>query len=279
MESNKDKAIKSIGLAERKISENDYVGAKKLVDKAQNLYPKLDGLKQMLMMIDVYISASNKINRKGEADWYGVLGVDHSANDEAIKKQYKKLALLLHPDKNKFTGATEAFKLISEAWCLLSDKAQRFAYDLKRKSEDKKSRMQQEQPTRNETDFSWYKPKHEYEYESESDPETEPDHDFTWNKAQYKRETGFSWSHVKSTSPFWTKCDRCNTYCQFESDSAYLNETLSCPNCRQDFVVTEIELEVIGGRRVIRFNKTRTDTSSSSSGTSASDSATLQKKE
>ncbi|KAJ0247093.1 Uncharacterized protein HA466_0165510 [Hirschfeldia incana] len=275
MESNKDKAIKLIGIAERKISENDYVGAKKFVDKAQNLYPKLDGLKQVSMMIDVYISASDKINRKGEADWYGVLGVDPLANDEAIKKQYKVQALLLHPDKNKFTGATEAFKLISEAWCVLSDKAQRFSYDLKRKSKDISSGMQQKEPKRHKTDFSWKQPKHEYEYESESDPETEPD--FTWKKAQYKRERDFSWRHVKATSTFWTKCDRCNTYCQFESNSAYLNEILSCPNCRQDFVVTEIELEVIGGRRVIRFNKSRTDGSSSS--TSASDSASLQKKE
>ncbi|CDY09330.1 BnaC03g63600D [Brassica napus] len=225
MESNKEK----------KISENDYVGAKKFVNKAENLYPKLDGLKQVSMMIDVYISASDKINRKGEADWYGVLGVDPSVTDEDLKRQYKKLALLLHPDKNKFTGATEAFKLISEGWCLLSDKAQRFSYDLKRKSTD------------------------------------------TQSGAQYKREPDFSWNYVKA-STFWTKCDRCNTYCQFESDSAYLNETLSCPNCRQDFVVTEIELEEIGGRRVIRFNKSRTDTSSSSS-TSAFDSTTLQKKE
>ncbi|CAF1710873.1 hypothetical protein YC2023_042849 [Brassica napus] len=269
MESNKEK----------KISENDYVGAKKFVNKAENLYPKLDGLKQVSMMIDVYISASDKINRKGEADWYGVLGVDPSVTDEDLKRQYKKLALLLHPDKNKFTGATEAFKLISEGWCLLSDKAQRFSYDLKRKSTDTQSGVYQKEPKRHKPDFSGNKPKHEYDYESESDPEaeTETEPGFTWNKAQYKREPDFSWNYVKA-STFWTKCDRCNTYCQFESDSAYLNETLSCPNCRQDFVVTEIELEEIGGRRVIRFNKSRTDTSSSSS-TSAFDSTTLQKKE
>ncbi|CAN6818350.1 hypothetical protein Bca4012_007373 [Brassica carinata] len=279
MESNKDKAIKSIGVAEKKISENDYVGAKKFVNKAENLYPKLDGLKQVSMMIDVYISASDKINTKGEADWYGVLGVDPSVTDEDLKRQYKKLALLLHPDKNKFTGATEAFKLISEGWCLLSDKAQRFSYDLKRKSTDTQSGVYQKEPKRHKPDFSGNKPKHDYDYdyESESDPETEPEPGFTWNKAQYKREPDFSWNYVKA-STFWTKCDRCNTYCQFESDSAYLNETLSCPNCRQDFVVTEIELEEIGGRRVIRFNKSRTDTSSSSS-TSAFDSTTLQKKE
>ncbi|XP_010431643.1 PREDICTED: dnaJ homolog subfamily B member 12-like [Camelina sativa] len=120
MESNKDEARRAIDIAEKKISANDYDGAKKLVNKAQRLYPQLEGLKQVLMTIDVYISASNKTN--GESDWYGVLGVDPLADDEAVKKRYKKLALLLHPDKNRFHGAEGAFKLVSQACNLLSDK-------------------------------------------------------------------------------------------------------------------------------------------------------------
>ncbi|KAL0889142.1 hypothetical protein Bca101_013125 [Brassica carinata] len=54
-------------------------------------------------MIDVYV------NGGGESDWYGILGVDRFADDVALKKHYKKLALLLHPDKNKFSGAEGAF--------------------------------------------------------------------------------------------------------------------------------------------------------------------------
>ncbi|XP_010451359.1 PREDICTED: dnaJ homolog subfamily B member 14-like [Camelina sativa] len=109
MESNEEEAKIAMDTAEKKLSENDYNGAKTFVDKAKKLYPNLDGLKQVLRMIDVYIFASNKIN--GEADWYGVLNVDPLSDDEAVKKQYKKLALLLHPDKNRFNGAEGAFKL------------------------------------------------------------------------------------------------------------------------------------------------------------------------
>ncbi|KAJ1394601.1 hypothetical protein SESBI_34061 [Sesbania bispinosa] len=53
----------------------------------------------------------------------------------AKRKQYRKLALTLHPDKNKSLGAEGAFKLVSEAWSLLSDKVKRLAYNQNRSSE------------------------------------------------------------------------------------------------------------------------------------------------
>lgn len=43
-------------------------------------------------------------------DYYEILGISKDATDSDIKKSYKKLALQLHPDKNKAPGAAEAFK-------------------------------------------------------------------------------------------------------------------------------------------------------------------------
>ncbi|EEF45469.1 conserved hypothetical protein [Ricinus communis] len=51
------------------------------------------------------------------------LCVGPQTTDEAtIKKQYKMAALLLHPDKNKFSGAEAAFKFIGEAQRVLLEK-------------------------------------------------------------------------------------------------------------------------------------------------------------
>ncbi|KAJ7955157.1 DnaJ domain-containing protein [Quillaja saponaria] len=66
-------------------------------------------------------------------DWYRILGVEENAGIDIIRKRYHKLALQLHPDKNKHSKAEIAFKLVSEAYTCLSDKAKREAFDLARR--------------------------------------------------------------------------------------------------------------------------------------------------
>ncbi|KAL7147599.1 hypothetical protein ABFS83_06G118200 [Erythranthe nasuta] len=130
MECNRDEAMRAKSIAEAKSEQRDFLSAKKFALKAQNLYPGLDGISQLLITLDVHIAAENKIN--GETDWYGVLAVSPSADENTIKKQFRRLALLLHPDKNSSIGADGAFKLISEAWKLLLDEGRRLAYNQRR---------------------------------------------------------------------------------------------------------------------------------------------------
>merc|ERR1719222_1890148 len=62
-------------------------------------------------------------------DYYDLLDVSREAGEDAIKRAYKKLALKLHPDKNKAPGAEEAFKKLSKAVQCLTDEEKKHVYD------------------------------------------------------------------------------------------------------------------------------------------------------
>lgn len=64
-------------------------------------------------------------------DYYSVLGVPASASQADIKRAYRKLAVLYHPDKNPDPQAESRFKEISVAYDVLSDEAKRQAYDMR----------------------------------------------------------------------------------------------------------------------------------------------------
>ena len=56
-------------------------------------------------------------------DYYDILGVSRDADEDTIKKAYRKLAMKYHPDRN------EMFKEAKEAYEILTDANKRSAYD------------------------------------------------------------------------------------------------------------------------------------------------------
>lgn len=64
-------------------------------------------------------------------DYYKILDIDKKANDETIKKAYKRQAMKWHPDKNPDNQeeAAKKFKDVARAYEVLSDKKQRKDYD------------------------------------------------------------------------------------------------------------------------------------------------------
>ena len=63
-------------------------------------------------------------------DYYKILGVDRKANEDEIKKAYRKLAVKYHPDKNPGDSkAEDKFKEINEAYQVLGDADKKARYD------------------------------------------------------------------------------------------------------------------------------------------------------
>eukprot|EP00088_Acartia_fossae_P023267 TRINITY_DN2432_c0_g1_i1.p1 TRINITY_DN2432_c0_g1~~TRINITY_DN2432_c0_g1_i1.p1 ORF type:complete len:503 (-),score=178.02 TRINITY_DN2432_c0_g1_i1:1243-2751(-) len=80
-------------------------------------------------------NAKLELRKSKRKDYYKVLGIDKNANEEEIKKAYRKRAMIHHPDRH--SGATEQekkdhetkFKEVGEAYAILSDEKKRRAYD------------------------------------------------------------------------------------------------------------------------------------------------------
>ncbi|KAK7267543.1 hypothetical protein RIF29_20219 [Crotalaria pallida] len=94
----KKEALKAIENAEKRFAQRDFAGAKSYGVKAKILCPGLEGISQMVATLEVYIAS--KVTHNGELDYYCILGLKPSADTQTVKRQYKKLAVLLHLDKN-----------------------------------------------------------------------------------------------------------------------------------------------------------------------------------
>ncbi|XP_054277426.1 dnaJ homolog subfamily B member 14 isoform X2 [Macrosteles quadrilineatus] len=166
MEVNKDEAERCIEIAEKCILDGSREKAEKFLLKAEKLYstPKAKELLERLQQLNnasrrkssphaeesaprKRFTAPKKEEPSSSADftkeqleavqrikkckdYYEILGVEKDATDSDVKKAYKKLALQLHPDKNKAPGAAEAFKAIGNAVAVLTDAEKRKQYDM-----------------------------------------------------------------------------------------------------------------------------------------------------
>ncbi|KAL1211117.1 Chaperone protein dnaJ 49 [Cardamine amara subsp. amara] len=122
-------AIEHKALAESSFDCGDLMSALNHARKALSLSPNSEGVSAMVTAFEIISSASTGTG--GMPEWYKVLKVEPFSHINTIKQQYRKLALVLHPDKNPYAGCEEGFKLLSEAFRVFSDKVRRTEYDMK----------------------------------------------------------------------------------------------------------------------------------------------------
>ncbi|KAK7410460.1 hypothetical protein VNO78_01258 [Psophocarpus tetragonolobus] len=129
MNTNRVEAERLLAIGEKLLQSRDLSGSRDFAILAQEAEPLLEGSDQIVAIVDVLIAAEKPINND-HLDWYAILQLDRTCEDlDLIRKQYRRLGLLLHPDKNPFSLADHAFKLVTDAWAVLSDPVQKAIYD------------------------------------------------------------------------------------------------------------------------------------------------------
>lgn len=79
--------------------------------------------------------AKFQLKKSKRKDYYKILGVSKTANDDEIKKSYRKMALVHHPDRHANSSEKEKreheikFKEIGEAYTVLTDSKKRAMFD------------------------------------------------------------------------------------------------------------------------------------------------------
>ncbi|KAK0629876.1 hypothetical protein B0T17DRAFT_589537 [Bombardia bombarda] len=114
----------------RKTKANAFGGAERWEDAVrewkaiQELEPEDRTILKEIRKAEIELKKSQR------KDYYKILGVEKTADENQIKKAYRKLAIIHHPDKNPGDENAEArFKDISEAYETLSDSQKRARYD------------------------------------------------------------------------------------------------------------------------------------------------------
>ncbi|KAK1648663.1 hypothetical protein QYE76_066468 [Lolium multiflorum] len=203
MECNREEALRAREIAVQKLGKRDFIGAQKIALKAQVLFPELENISQVLNVCNVHCAAETRVN--GEMDWYAILQVEPTADHANIRKQYLKLAFSLHPDKNCFHGAEDAFKLVGDAHKILCDQTTRSQYDIRRQNASRKAPTQATQQQK----------------KSDTSKQNVPGYVLT----------------------FWTICSHCQVRYQYHI--RVLNTLIRCMNCGNNFFTYKLEEQYV----------------------------------
>ncbi|XP_010547649.1 PREDICTED: uncharacterized protein LOC104819327 [Tarenaya hassleriana] len=212
--------------SEKLLAARDLQGAKTFAIRACEADPTRAGAADYILAIsDTLIAGETLVNCSNLPDWYAVLRlVRLTQNPEHIATQYRRLALLLNPKVNCLSFADQAYKLVSDAWYVLSDPSRKSLYDRDLQLTQlgqPGSRNQQQQPR-----------------------------NFSGNSVRIRtmRRGGVGvWKTQTepTASSFWTSCPYC--FVLFEYSKGYEDCALRCQYCRRAFQAVTMQTPPVEG--------------------------------
>ncbi|KAI4369418.1 hypothetical protein MLD38_017858 [Melastoma candidum] len=239
MECNKEEALRAKQIAETRMQRDDFSGALRIAQKALRLFPELENMSQLMAVCEVHCSAQKKAFGT-EVDWYAVLQVEKTADDITLKKQFRKLALLLHPDKNKLPGAEAAFKFIGEANRKLSDREARNLYDKKYRNSVVSRPSHSQKPQARQPKGSGARNQNEIRKKPESMPKF-PTQGHDTKGGKVPRSNGYQQVHLGT---FLTCCSSCHV--RHKCFKQVEGKSVRCQSCGTAFIAQELKTQDFG---------------------------------
>lgn len=140
-------ALRWLTISEKLLSARDLMGSKSFASRARDSDPTLTPADQILAVADTLLAGDRRIGNN-QQDWYAILRLtpQQGRDSELIAAQYRNLALILNPQKNKFPFAEQAFRLVVDAWSVLSNPARKSMYDKELAFYLQPQQQQQQQP-------------------------------------------------------------------------------------------------------------------------------------
>ncbi|XP_044490427.1 uncharacterized protein LOC123214612 [Mangifera indica] len=131
--SNREEAERWLITAEKVLSARDFHGARTFAIRARESDPGFDAPNDVLAVADTIIAAESVIitvNGNQVHDWYAILQLARfTQSSELIATQFRKLAMLLSPERNRLPFSDLCFKLVTDAWSVLSNPSRKIMYD------------------------------------------------------------------------------------------------------------------------------------------------------
>ncbi|KAJ4897282.1 Chaperone DnaJ-domain superfamily protein [Raphanus sativus] len=222
--------------SEKLLSSNDFQGAKASAIRACKSDPTLaEAADSILTICDVLIASEIRLGDSKLPDWYAALRLGRLAqNPEHVATQYRRLALLLNPSVNRFPLADQAFKVVSDAWHVLSDPSRKSLYDREvQLSQLAQPQRQLSQLGQSQQQYFKWKPSQSTNLvAAQQPPSVTP---------QPRSQAGTS-----SDTSFWTACPYC--FVLFEYAKAYEECVLRCQDCRRAFEAVTIQKPPVVGK-------------------------------